>query len=62
MARPLGAWALADRLGEARHADAVVLGAAGTANPSGVAGADADVVSPAHDALARPIRPVGGGR
>ncbi|HEU5160283.1 MAG TPA: CbiX/SirB N-terminal domain-containing protein [Streptosporangiaceae bacterium] len=40
-ARPLGphallAAALADRLGPARHADAVVLGAAGSARPTGV--------------------------
>lgn len=46
VARPLGphallAGALADRLREARHADAVVLGAAGTSDPAGVADADA---------------------
>lgn len=46
LARPLGphallARALADRLCDARHADAVVLGAAGTSDPSGVADARA---------------------
>ncbi|MCO5971199.1 sirohydrochlorin chelatase [Actinoallomurus soli] len=44
VARPLGphpllAGALADRLGRDRHADAVVLGAAGTSDPQGIADA-----------------------
>jgi sirohydrochlorin ferrochelatase len=59
VARPLGphallATALADRLRQVRPADAVVLGAAGTSDPSGVAGVRAAALFVARR-LGRPV-------